>query len=225
MEFSNLVKNNLTAHLTSFYLAIVHSEETELVSYISKRSKIYNIQGWILAKETSLTTHKETNGEHFHIVLFHFSDNELLNKKHSNSIMRHFVNKYELAGNSQGDKVRQYGLIKKSIRSVEKIIRYTTKDHKFICDPKSLQEIVDTLPNWETDEENTTQNFMKTILDEVKRQPLGELNNDYSIIKFILDYYRKNNKHPPPRSVMDKYLKIINFDQIEIFDFINKYYL
>lgn len=224
-KFANIVKNNLVAHMTSFYLTILHEESQNVRDYIHKRSLVYNIQGYIIARETSLTTHKETNGQHFHIVLFHFSDNEVLNRKQSNSIMRHFVNQYALAGTSNGDKVRQYGLIKKSIRQADKIIAYVAKEGNLIVYPGELLQVIDALPQWVKDEEKTTQSFMNNIINEVKRQPEGELFNDYLIIKFILDYYRKEGKHPPPRSVMDKFLKIINFDQIEIHDFINKYYL
>lgn len=236
MEFSKIVRDNLGNYIDSFYLAVKHNNEKYIDEYIQKfLNKTLTVLNIFYTKETSLTTHKESDGEHFHFVVVHSGDNEILNKKITNSLMRHYVNKYNLAGNSKGTRVRQYGLIRKSIKSVANLLRYVTKETNIVkyFSPvngdihlhEEIQQIIQSLPKWETHEEQDSVTFFNSTLEEIRRQPPDILNNDYLLIIKILEIYNLANKHPPIKSTMDKYLRIIHYGQMPIHDFITKYYL
>ena len=229
MEFNEIVRNNLGNYVNSFYLAIKHDNEDYLKEYIGKfLSKQITVSFILYTKETSLTTHKESLGEHFHFLVLHKGDTEQLNKKVANSLMRHYVNKYNLAGNSNGTRVRQYGLIKRSIKSVANIIRYVMKDTQtptIIPHNDDIMNTVLSLPKWEKNENHDTINFFNDTLEEIKRQIPENLNNDYDIIAKILDFYNLAGKHPPVKSTIDKYLRIVHYSQMTTYDFISKYYL
>lgn len=241
MEFNKIVRDNLGNYINSFYLAIKHENEEYLAQYIHKfMKKSLTLSFVFYTKEICSNTHKATDGEHFHFIIAHKQDNEVLNKAKTNSLMRHFVNKYNLAGNSQGTRVRQYGLIQKRIRSVVNIIRYCIKGVKWeepnynliITEDEYSEEyqssILDTikaLPVWEDNEEDDSKRFFLQTLEEIKRQPQELLNNDYSLIKFILNIYDLAKKHPPVKATIQKYLRVIDYKRLHINDFIDKYYL
>lgn len=239
MEFNKIVRDNLGNYITSFYLAIKHNTEDYLKEYINKFIiKSHTLYFVFYTKEICHHTHKESNGEHFHFIVAHRGDNEILNKNRTNSLMRHFVNKYNLAGNSQGTRVRQYGLIQKSIRSVPNIIRYCTKgtnweipNYKLILQEQSTElhepilETIKSLPKWVENEEQNQIAFFNQTLEEIKRQPLEVLNNPYSLIQKILQQYDLAKKHPPVKATIQKYLRIIEYKQMSINQFIDKYYL
>ena len=229
MEFNEIVRNNLGNYVNSFYLAIKHNHEDYLKEYINKfLAKTLTVSFILYTKETSYTTHKESDGQHFHFLVLHKGDNDILNKKTTNSLMRHYVNKYQLAGNSNGTRVRQYGLIKKSIKSVVNIIRYVMKDTvapTIIPHNDNIISIILSLPKWEKNENQDNITFFNQVLEEVKRQPLEKLNNQYSLIQLILKQYDLAEKHPPVKATIQKYLRIVEYKQLSINDFIDKYYL
>lgn len=222
---NKIVKENLGNYVSAFYLAMNHSHEEELVKYLQKYVAQRKVVEYIYAKEVSLTTHKMTDGEHFHFVLFHFSENKKLNLAIANSYIRHFKNKFNLIGKSDGNEIRQYGLIRKGIREVDTIIRYSTKNNNFCCSTKDLEEIVSILPKWDFNLVETPVSFFKAIVDDLKRQPPEILNNDVSIVSYVLSLYRKELKDPPIKSTMDKFLRIIHFWRMPEGEFISKYYL
>lgn len=229
MEFNEIVRNNLGNYVNSFYLAIKHDNEDYLKEYINKfLSKSLTVSFILYTKETSMTTHKESQGQHFHFLVLHKGDTEQLNKKITNSLMRHYVNKYNLAGTSNGTRVRQYGLIKRSIKSVANIIRYVMKDTQtptIIPHNDDIMNTVLSLPKWEKQDNNDSINFFNETLEEIKRQSPEILNNHYSLIQFILKQYDLANKHPPVKATIQKYLRIVEYKQLSINDFIDKYYL
>ena len=229
MEFNEILRHNLGNYVNSFYLAIKHSHEDYLKEYINKfLAKTLTVSFILYTKETSYTTHKESEGQHFHFLVLHKGDNDILNKKTTNSLMRHYVNKYQLAGNSNGTRVRQYGLIKKSIKSVVNIIRYVMKDTvapTIIPHNDNIISIILSLPKWEKNENQDNITFFNQVLEEVKRQPLEKLNNQYSLIQLILKQYDLAEKHPPVKATIQKYLRIVEYKQLSINDFIDKYYL
>ena len=249
MEFNEIVRKNLGTYVTSFYLAIKHEEQSYLIHYLDKfMRKTPSLAFVFYTLETCSHTHKATDGEHYHFLLLHKGDNEQLNKKITNSLMRHFVNKYNLAGNSEGTRVRQYGLIQKRIRSVANICRYVTKGTKWETPFNSVinyrlefnrdldennshlsyKEVIETLkalPKWDDKEDDDTKRFFLQTLEEIKRQPLEIKNNEYSLIQFILRQYDLAKKHPPVKATIQKYLRIVDYTKLSINDFIDKYYL
>jgi len=241
ISFSKIVRNNLGNYIDSFYLAIKHENKSYIDSYIEKfLKKTLTVVTIFYTKETSYTTHKESDGQHFHFVVIHKGDNEILNKKVTNSLMRHYVNKYNLAGNSVGTRVRQYGLIKKSIKSVSNLIRYVTKENQavdlftaawFAGDDlpqehhEEIQLVINSLPQWETNEDNNHLTFFNQTLDELMTQSSEIINNEYSIIRIILKQYDLANKHPPVKATIEKYLRILDYKKLSTTDFIDKYYL
>jgi hypothetical protein len=148
-----------------------------------------------------------------------------LNLAIANSYIRHFKNKFNLIGKSDGNEIRQYGLLRKGIREVDTIIRYSTKNNNFCCSTKDLEEIVSILPEWDFNLVETPVSFFKAIIDNLKRQPPEILNNDVSIVSYVLSLYRKELKDPPIKSTMDKFLRIIHFWRMPEGEFISKYYL
>ncbi len=236
--YDHLPFDNPDLSWVAFFMAVHHI----LTHTVYKIFREYEDEMGLYAvsREIAEHSHKETDGEHFHFIIAHKQDNEVLNKAKTNSLMRHFVNKYNLAGNSQGTRVRQYGLIQKRIRSVVNIIRYCIKgvnweepNYNLIITEDQYSEeyqssILDTikaLPVWEDNEEDDSKRFFLQTLEEIKRQPQELLNNDYSLIKFILNIYDLAKKHPPVKATIQKYLRVIDYKRLHINDFIDKYYL
>lgn len=252
MNYQKIIRDNLGDYVNSFYLAMEHTEQIKkdiyeyCEKYLGKKISIHSI---LITLEKCNHTHKATNGEHYHFVVFHRGDNLVINKKVTNSLMRHFAEKYELTGNSDGTKVRQYGLIKRSIRSVPDILRYVTKEiawgnylyppykkldvplwviTKTEEDTTSLLNILEGLPSWDKGEETTTRTFFRNTLYELNEETLknSEIkNNEFAIIEIILKQYDLAKKHPPNRSVVQQYLRIYHRQHLSLYDFIHKYYL
>lgn len=239
MEFNEIVRNNLGNYITSFYLAIKHINEKYLKEYLDKFIiKSPTLLFVFYTKEICSHTHHASGGEHFHFIVAHSGDNEQINKKVTNSLMRHYVNKFNLAGNSQGTRVRQYGLIQKRIRSVCNIIRYCcksidweTQNYNLILrehNEEFYTNILDTiksLPQWDDKEDEDPKKFFLQTLEEIKRQPPEILNNQYSLIGKILHFYDLAKKHPPVKATIEKYLRIIDYSKLTTNQFIDKYYL
>lgn len=160
--------------------------------------------------------------------------------------MRHFAEKYNLTGTSDGKKVRQYGLIRRTIRSVQNILRYVIKDIRWGTIPPDHEDfplfiiaknhetqthifdILEGLPLWEKNEEATPINFSQTIIDILKEETNinpQNANNDYYLIKIILHNYHLAKRHPPTKSIVHKYLRVIQYNRLSLYDFIDKYYL
>jgi hypothetical protein len=252
INYQTIIREDLGDYVSSFYLAIKHELSIQDIytysnTFLGKRTE--TLHSIIITKEKCLHTHKETGGEHYHFVLFHRGDNTLINKKTTNSLMRHFAEKYNLTGTSDGKKVRQYGLIRRSIKSVPNILRYITKDiswGNYLAPPYShldiplfiithnqesqtqLFNILEGLPKWEKNEEATPTKFSQTIIDILKEETNLNpqiINNDFELIKIILHNYHLAKRHPPTRTIVQKYLRIVQYNKLSLYDFIEKYYL
>ena len=244
MDYQEIIRNNLGDYVSSFYLAIKHQFSIQDIHeytglFVQKRKE--TVHSIIMTTEKCLHTHKETDGEHYHFVVFHRGDNTIINKKTTNSLMRHFAEKYQLTGTSDGKKVRQYGLLRKSIRSVQNILRYVTKEtvwykrddtlfvfaHDATTEHRILK-LLEAFPKWENNEEATPTKFSQTIIDILKEETNinpQNINNDFELIKIILHNYHLAKKHPPTRSIVQKYLRVIQYNKLSLYDFIEKYYL
>lgn len=98
-------------------------------------SKIETDSNYIIACETSLTTHKETNGEHIHLLI---DATDLTWKQIREKITYRFPN---LRSKAEKGKPRQIGKVK-NIKDIETSTIYTLKENKYISniDPEILLE-------------------------------------------------------------------------------------
>ena len=98
-------------------------------------SKIETDSKYIIACETSLTTHKETNGEHIHLLI---DANDLTWKQIREKITYRFP---DLRSKAEKGKPRQIGKVK-NIKDLEHSIIYTLKEDKYISniEPEILLE-------------------------------------------------------------------------------------
>ena len=91
---------------------------------------------YIVALEKVKDAHKETNGEHFHVMA------EMSKKSYDTFRKTILVNKMKLSGQARNGKPRQYGVIK-NIRDETKLMSYTLKHGNYITkniDIKTIQE-------------------------------------------------------------------------------------
>ena len=61
-------------------------------------------------------------------------------------------------------------------------------------------------------------------MEETNLNPQN-INNDFELIKIILHNYHLAKRHPPTRTIIQKYLRIIQYNKLPLYDFIEKYYL
>lgn len=117
-----------------FMAAAPHSVafHTDLEGYLDASA------AYIVAKEVSKTSHKETNGEHFHVAA-DMSDKQY--DSFRNTILK---KKYNLRGKATKDKPRQYGIVK-DVRDETKFLHYTVKSQNIIyrnIDLKTIQDYI-----------------------------------------------------------------------------------
>jgi len=108
-----------------FMAAIKHSEKDNLINYIEKYMDIDG--GYLIALETSQTSHIDTSGEHFHFAVD-------MNKENYDKFRKTvLVNHYKLRGQAKNGQARQYGVIKN--------VRDETKFLTYMCKEKNLNNI------------------------------------------------------------------------------------
>lgn len=103
---------------TFFYVALKHDECDKFMDYIKDYCKDY-----IVSLENDTISHKETNGEHYHI-LCNWKDDRKYEKFRDNIIIRIF----KRSGKATNGQARQYGKCQKYLRDPTKAIAYMLKE-------------------------------------------------------------------------------------------------
>lgn len=139
-----------------FFAQIAHSEEPsvreQLEKYITEDAR------YIVAKETSTTSHKETNGEHLHFAV------DMTKKEYDAFRNTVLVKKYQLRGKAQKDLPKQYGTVK-NVRDEMKMLSYTVKDKNIEfrnMDLKTIQEYIE--KSYKKEEKKTYQQDLMEYL-------------------------------------------------------------
>ena len=105
----------------AFFFAIKHSEiewlEQKLIQYLGEPNY------YIMAMETSTTSHQQTEGQHIHILATMSPEDY---KKFSTVVIR----KYKLCGKAGNGLGKQYGKVN-VVRDQQKMLSYTVKDKNF----------------------------------------------------------------------------------------------
>lgn len=100
----------------AFMAAIPHTH----FGYLEETLKEYNIGNYIIANEITTTSHKETNGQHFHFLV------QMEDEDYHRYAKRVFKDKFKLRGRAAKDLPRQYGKVNK-IENLERMKAYTVK--------------------------------------------------------------------------------------------------
>lgn len=103
------------------YVAFMAAIEHKHFDYVKQRLLEYEIGQYIIAKETTTQSHKETNGEHFHFIV------QMTDQTYHNFSKSVFKDKFKLRGKAEKDKPRQYGRVS-AIENQDHMIAYTIKD-------------------------------------------------------------------------------------------------
>lgn len=102
--------------------ALKHSEKENIIKYIEKYMDICG--GYLIAMETSETSHQDTSGQHFHFAVDMSKENY---DKFRKTVL---VNHYGLRGQAKDGKPRQYGVVH-NVRDETKFLTYMCKE-KFL---------------------------------------------------------------------------------------------
>lgn len=198
----------------AFFFAIRHSE----FDYLESTLLEYDIGGYIIAAETSPGVHKDTDGEHFHILV------EMKDEDYHKFSKRVKV-KYSLSGRSTANTTRQYGKVK-TIENLEKMKAYTVKDGNVRSN--LLQEELDRLKE-KSYKKNETKTFENELIEKFdKYTGFGSnwiiLTHDTNCpIKInwqtcsfnferaqniIIQHYLEKNAKMPPPSILKNHVKL-----------------
>lgn len=117
-----------------FMIAALHDISNQLVQHLEEY--LDPSAAYVVALEISKDTHKETYGQHFHVVA------EMSKKQYDSFRKSILVNKMKLSGQARNGHPRQYGMIR-NIRDETKLLSYTLKHNNYITkniDLKTIQE-------------------------------------------------------------------------------------
>lgn len=104
----------------AFFSAISHVHYDEVKGILLQ----YDLGKWIIAKEKTIDSHQESNGEHIHFWV------EMTQKDYEAFAARVFIKRFKLRGRATKGNPRQYGKVKE-IENQERMKAYTVKDGDF----------------------------------------------------------------------------------------------
>lgn len=154
---------------------------------------------YVLAKETTKSAHKETQGQHFHAYV------EMTDKQYDSFRKTILVKKYNLSGQARNGKPRQYGRIK-SIKDETKMLQYTCKDNNLITRNIDLEKIQEAIKNSykKQDRKDFITEMMdylgKTTYQEEQEQFNGQVEWQFKprLVEYqIIKYYIENKINKP----------------------------
>jgi len=161
----------------AFFATIKHEHFDEIITILQE----YNIQGYIVSRETSKSSHQDTEGQHMHFVV------QMTSSDYKRFSDRIFIKRFKLRGRATKGLSRQYGKVN-NIENLERMKAYTLKDGDFKTN-LSTDEI-DKLINIAF-EKNEERAIRQEVLDYLKEEkPDG--NNQFEIELAIVNYVRKN---------------------------------
>lgn len=173
-----------------FFLAIPHSERDSLWEYL--QNYCHPDARIVMSWETTKWSHKETNGEHFHIAI-DMSDNQY--QAFKKTII---LKQYKLCGRAKDGVGRQYGLIdEKKVRDETKFLTYTVKSNNYASRNMDIQELQDMYSqSYIKDDEKQLDNLVMEYIDNNIICPTEKGNiNTEKIEILILLFYMDMGKH------------------------------
>lgn len=102
----------------AFMCALPHTEHDYLLETLQEYDSVTE---YLISRETSVNSHHETNGQHFHFLV------HMAPKDYKNYAERVFSKKYHLRGQAKKGLPRQYGKLRE-IFDLERLGAYTVKD-------------------------------------------------------------------------------------------------
>lgn len=145
-----------------FFAQIAHDNVPTVQELLD--TYIQDDASYIIAKEISKTSHKETNGEHLHFAV------DMTKKEYDAFRNTVLVKKYGLRGKAQKDLPKQYGTVK-NVRDETKMLSYTVKDQNIIyknIDLKTIQEYIE--KSYKKKEKTT---YQEELMAYLKTFPTG----------------------------------------------------
>lgn len=112
------------------FFALLHSEKDYL-----KEKVLHHISGkYVISKEVC-ETHKQTRGQHFHVVA------EMSDASY-HKLCKNIKDKYKLSGKAQNGEPKQYGKVTK-IKSIDRMLAYCLKDgdYETNIEPEKIEEL------------------------------------------------------------------------------------
>lgn len=186
-----------------FMAAIKHSEKDNIINYIEKYMDTDG--GYLIALETSQTSHSDTSGEHFHFAVD-------MNKENYDKFRKTvLVNHYRLRGQAKNGQPRQYGVIKN--------VRDETKFLTYMCKEKNLNNIYYKKKDLKIIQEYITNSYTK---------PDKKLYENI-LMDFLLDnqaQFSRNNAYDNTSNykyVDNQYIPDININMLE--ELVLKHYI
>ncbi len=169
----------------AFFACIEHQYFDDIVTIVQE----YDIQGYIIAKETSKLSHQDTNGEHIHFVV------QMSPSDYKRLADRVFIKRFRLRGRASKGLSRQYGKVN-NIENLERMKAYTIKDSNYTTnlDKEEIAKLAQI--SFQKSEDRA---LSKEILDsmlEHKTEMLDEYQREYEYMKpeeYVVKYFRQNN--------------------------------
>lgn len=156
-----------------FFLAIKHTEKDSLIehlgNYCSSEARV------LLAWETSNSSHKQTNGEHFHIAI------DMTDHQYQAFKKTIILKTYNLSGRAKGGVGRQYGLIAEDkIRSETKFLTYTIKSNNYYSRNMDIELL----------KELYSQSYIKEDDNNFDNQVMDFIENKHAEMEYITYNHR-----------------------------------
>lgn len=193
----------------AFFAAIKHSNEEYLIETLRE----YSIGTYIVGKETTHSSHKETNGEHFHFLV------QMTDEDYHKYAKRVFKDKFKLTGRATKGCPRQYGKVKQ-IENLERMKAYTVKSKNVISnmEQEELEHIIE--ESFEREDKLKLKDELFNSLDNVKLREwftdgygIGDAidynasaDNYHQLSVSVIKYFIENDKPIPAPSVIKRYL-------------------
>jgi len=186
----------MSTNLSHKWQAFMAAVEFQYYEEIKEVLLSYEVDRWIIAKETSSTSHKETNGEHLHFMCL-MSDQD-----YNRFAKRIFIDRFKLRGRAIKDHPRQYGKVK-NIENVSRMQSYTLKDGNFQTNmsEKEIQVLCDA-----SFKKNEDRNFNDRLYDWLKENYEHGSNG---IVHFILLFYVQFGQgRDPSRNAIERHARV-----------------
>ena len=188
-----------TTRMITFYLAMRHARSDEVYQYIDDYST--SDTKYVISMEKCKNSHKETYGEHFHVVIE-------WEEKHYNKFKREVITKiWKLKGQARDGVGRQYG--KEKVGDEDAMISYCLKDqeeqkplHKVKFQNYTEEYLLKRYDLSYQKEDKYTQ--IENVINHLKDMPCMAPPLDiWKVQKSILEYWMNNHANVITKSTLN----------------------
>lgn len=190
------------------WMAFMCALKHEHADYLENMLNEYDIGYYIMGLE-KCSTHKHSNGEHFHFLV------QMSLKQYNTFAKRAFIDKFKLHGRARDGVPRQYGKVKQ-IENLFKMAAYTVKDgnYRTNCPEEEMKTIVEKAKACSSQKEekknwrdalmgHITQAFANAGIEHHEKSRHREIAG-----MAIIEYYQeKEDPFPLSRAAMDGFIK------------------